>query len=99
MGINNCRVTITDMDGIEHTTEVTAATLYEAVAVGIKTIKGSEWTGQVAEGFNTVKVVSQSPKVEHAVQIGTFQKWLAQPGRTPKDIIARQMVQAILDGK
>lgn len=78
---------------------MTAATLYEAVAPGIKTIKGSEWTGQVAEGFNTVKVVSQSPKVEHAVQIGTFQKWLAQPGRTPKDIVARQKVREILDGR
>jgi hypothetical protein len=32
MPVRSCRVTIKDMDGVKHTVEVTAETLYEAVA-------------------------------------------------------------------
>jgi hypothetical protein len=32
MALRSCRVTIQDKDGVSHTVEVTAATLYEAVA-------------------------------------------------------------------
>jgi hypothetical protein len=35
MSVRSCRVTIQDMDGVSHTVEVTAATLYEAVAQGL----------------------------------------------------------------
>ena len=33
MEVKSCRVTISDMEGVAHTVEVTAATLYEAVAL------------------------------------------------------------------
>jgi hypothetical protein len=33
--VRSCRVTITDLEGISHTVEVTAETLYEAVALGL----------------------------------------------------------------
>ena len=43
MAIRSCRVTIQDMQGITHTVEVTAATLYEGVAQGLAAIRGNEW--------------------------------------------------------
>lgn len=33
--IRSCRVTVQDLDGITHTVEVTAESLYEAVAQGL----------------------------------------------------------------
>jgi len=39
--IGTC-VTISDMEGVTHTVEVTAATLYEAAALGIKQIRGND---------------------------------------------------------
>lgn len=42
MPVRSCRVTIQDMDGVSHTVEVTAATLYEAVAQGLAAIRGNE---------------------------------------------------------
>ena len=42
MPARSCRVTITDMEGISHTVEVTAATLYEAVALGLAAMRGHE---------------------------------------------------------
>lgn len=35
MAVRSCRVTITDLDGVSHTAEVTASTLLEAVALGL----------------------------------------------------------------
>src|SRR5580658_3187189 len=41
------------MEGVSHTIEVTAATLYEAVARGLAAIRRNEWVASVAEGSNT----------------------------------------------
>ena len=35
MAVKSCRVTVTDLEGISHTAQVTATTLYEAVALGL----------------------------------------------------------------
>jgi len=43
MELKSCRVTVRDMEGVAHTVEVTASTLYEAVALGLKQIRGNEW--------------------------------------------------------
>lgn len=46
-----------DMDGESHTVEVTAATLYEAVAQGLAAIRRNEWVAAI--GSNVVNVWSQ----------------------------------------
>ena len=35
MAVRSCRVTVTDLEGISHSVDVTASTLYEAVALGL----------------------------------------------------------------
>ena len=65
MPVRSCRVTIQDMDGVSHTVEVTAATLYEAVAQGLAAIRGSEWVAGIAQGVNVVKVSVADVRVEH----------------------------------
>jgi hypothetical protein len=50
MQLRSCRVTIQDMDGVSHTVEVTAATLYEAVGQGLAAIRGNEWVAGIAQG-------------------------------------------------
>ena len=60
MPVRFCRVTIQDMDGVSHTVEVTAATLYEAVAQGLAAIRGSEWVAGIAQGLNVVRVTATS---------------------------------------
>ena len=42
MAARSCRVTITDMEGVAHTVEVTASSLYEAVALGLTAIRGNK---------------------------------------------------------
>jgi hypothetical protein len=49
MPVRSCRVTIQDMDGVAYTVEVTAATLYEAVAQGLAAIRCNEWVAGIAQ--------------------------------------------------
>jgi len=49
---------------VVHTVEVTASTLYEAVALGLKQIRGNEWLVGIPDAPDTVKV-SVKRRVAH----------------------------------
>ena len=70
---------------MSHTVEVTAATLYEAVAQGLAAIKGQEWVGEIAEGLNVAKVSVLPVRVEHEVKLMDFTKWLERKGGSPRE--------------
>src|ERR1700747_598634 len=81
MSVRSCRVTVQDIDGVSHTVDVTAATLYEAVAQGLAAIRGNEWVAGIAEGFNVVKVSVADIRVEQRSQAGRFHKVAGEDGR------------------
>ena len=74
------------MDGVSHTVEVTAATLYEAVAQGLAAIRGNEWVAGIAQGLNVVKVSVADVRVGHEVKLVDFTKWLEKPGGSPGEV-------------
>ena len=96
MPVRSCRVTIQDLDGVSHTVEVTAATLYEAVAQGLAAIRGNEWVAGVAQGLNAVKVAVADVRVEHEVKLMDFTKWVEKTGGSPREMSDRQRIRAIL---
>jgi hypothetical protein len=55
MAEKSCRVTVSDLNGTAHTVQITASTLYEAVARGLAAIRGNEWVAGIAQGLNVVK--------------------------------------------
>lgn len=84
------------MAGVAHTVEVTAATLYEAVALGLKQLQGNEWVENIAGGLNEVCVSVKSVHVEHRVKMAEFKKWLERTGGSPADMTRRRKVREIL---
>jgi hypothetical protein len=94
--VRSCRVPIQDKDGASHTVEITAATLYEAVAQGLAAIRGNEWVARIGQGFNTVKVSVADVRVEHEVKLGDFTKWLDRTGGSPREVSDRHRIRAIL---
>ena len=96
MPLRSCRVTIQDMDGVSHTVEVTAATLYEAVAQGLAAIRGNEWVAGIAEGLNVVRVSVADVRVEHEVSLRDFTKWLERTGGSPRETSDRHRIRSIL---
>jgi hypothetical protein len=96
MAVRSCRVTFQDLDGVSHTVEVTAATLYEAVAQGLTALRGNEWVAGIAEGSNAVRVSVADVRVEHEVQLRDFMKWLEKTNGSPREISNRHRIRAIL---
>jgi hypothetical protein len=75
---------------------VTASSLYEAVALGLMAIQGQDWTGDIAEGLNTVDVSISTVAVMHSVRMQDFRKWLERNGGTPKEITLRNHIRQAL---
>jgi hypothetical protein len=96
MPVRSCRVTLQDMDGVAHTIEVTASTLYEAVAQGLAAIRGNEWVAGIAQGLNAVKVSVGDVRVEHEVRLRDFTTWLDRRGGSPREVTDRQKIRTIL---
>ena len=84
-------MTVQDLEGISHTAEVTASSLFEAVAQGLAALRKNEWVEGIEERFGIVKVSVAEVRVEHQVKIADFTKWLA-----PREMTQRQKIRAIL---
>ena len=96
MAVKSCRVTVTDLEGISHTAQVTATTLYEAIALGLVAVRGHEWVAGIPEGLSTVRVSVTSLPVEHAVKVRDFRQWLERKGGSPREVTERDRIRAIL---
>jgi hypothetical protein len=96
MPVRSCHVTIKDMEGVTHTVEVTAETLYEAVALGLAAILGNEWVMGIAQGLNAVQVCVKDVPVVHSVQLKDFTAWLERSAGSPRELSKRKRIKQIL---
>ena len=96
MAIRSCRVTIQDLEGVSHTVEVTAASLYEAVAQGLAALRGSEWVAGIGQGLSIVRVSVADVRVEHEVKLMDFTKWLERTNGSPREMSDRHRIRSIL---
>jgi hypothetical protein len=98
VAIRTCRVTCRDVEGVEHTIEVTAETLYEAVARGLAAFKfkDADWVGDFAPGQSTITVVVKRPEVEHKVHMRDFQAWLESNGHSPAETVLKSRMGELL---
>ncbi len=70
MAVRSCRVMIQDLEGVAHTVEVTAESLYEAVAQGLPALRRSDWVHGFQQGI--VKVSVADVRVERQVKLTDF---------------------------
>jgi hypothetical protein len=81
--------------GVSHTVEVTAATLYEAVALRMAATHTDEWVTGIAQGLNTIKVRVMNLAVEHEVRLMDFTKWLDRSSGSPRELSYRKRIRTI----
>jgi hypothetical protein len=72
--------------GVEHTVDVTADSLYEAVAQGLRVFRQNDWVDDVGRGQTTIDVIVKDPEVKHKVRVQDFERWLESQGRTPAEV-------------
>ena len=96
MALRACTVAIKDVRDVEHSVEVTAETLYEAIATALAALQQDSWVGEIGQGFATVTVLVQQPPVKHEVKMKDFVSWLGRQGRSPAEVVLRQKLERIL---
>lgn len=84
------------MEGVKHTVDVTAESLYEAVARGLVAIRGDDWVMGIAQGMNTVQVSVVNVPIEHSVRLQDFNAWLERTAGVPSEVSKRSRIKAIL---
>jgi hypothetical protein len=94
--LRTCTVAVRDLRDVEHSIEVTAETLYEAIATALAALQQDNWVGEIGQGFATVTVLVQQPPIKHEVKMKDFVSWLGRQGRSPAEVMLKQKLEKIL---
>jgi hypothetical protein len=65
VALRTCRVFRSDLQGVEHAVEVTADTLSQVVAQGLRVFRANEWVKEIGNGRTVITVKVKQPEVEH----------------------------------
>src|ERR1700687_5167291 len=87
-----------DASGVEHTVEVTARSLYEAVARGLHVLRQKDWVDGIHQN-STITIAVKEPQVEHRVRIRDFENWLASSGKSPAEQALKSDLRALLNAR
>ncbi len=93
MPVRACTVSFSDPDGLRHSVNVQAETLYEAVALAVKEFREHDCApGPVA----LMEVEARSPGVTHTVTMGKVRDWLESSAKSPRDRLAKERLKGLL---
>jgi hypothetical protein len=100
VALRSCKVACRDLSGTDHTVEVTAESLYEAVAQALSILRQDDWVDGIGTGLAEFRVRVSQPAVEHRVRMKAFQRWLESQGRTPAEcVLKRRLLEIIRSGR
>ena len=94
--LRTCTVAVKDLQDVEHSVDVTAETLYEAVAAALAALQKDNWAGELGQGFTTITVLVQQPPIRHELKMKDFVSWLGRQGRSPAEVTLKQKLERIL---
>jgi hypothetical protein len=97
VNLRTCKVSFFDASGAEHAVEVTARSLFEAVARGLHVLRQNNWVDTIYQN-STITIGVKEPEVEHKVRIRDFENWLASNGKSPAEQALKSDLRALLNG-
>ena len=92
--LRSCTVSLRDIQEVEHSVDVTAETLYEAIAAALAALQKNNWVGELGQGLATVTVIVQQAPIKHEVKMKDFLSWLGAQDDLPPSRIHQSGTQA-----
>ena len=80
--LRSCRVSYQNGDGIRHSVEVTAETLYEAAVLGMTALRAGGW---INAPNLTIEVTVKAPETTHSLSNAVLAAWLSRAGKSPRE--------------
>src|SRR5450755_2299950 len=94
--LKTCKVSCIDLNQVEHMVEVSAASVYEAVAQALRIFRDNEWVDDIARGQTAIVVKVKHPELEHTVHVQDFERWLEASPRSPDEMILKNRLRELL---
>ena len=76
VALKTCKVSCFDLKEVKHTVEVSAGSVYEAVALALRIFRDNEWVEDLGRGQTPISVKVKHPEIEHTVRVQDFERWL-----------------------
>jgi hypothetical protein len=96
VALKTCKVSCIDLQGVEHTIEVSAGSLYEAVAQALRIFRDNEWVDDLGRGQTPISIKVKQPEIEHTVRVQDFEGWLETTPRSPAEMILKNRLRELL---
>lgn len=96
MVLKACTVVVHDLNDTAHELDMTAETLYEAVAQPLAAVRGHDWVGDIGKGLTAVTVKVRNPEVTHIVKIPDFENWLNRGCKSPTETTLKARLRQML---
>lgn len=93
-----CTVSFTDAHGIKHSVELTADSLFEAAAVGLKILRAGDWNDPPGQS-TVLEVEVRNPSVKHAVSVQQLARWLNGASGSPRESMKKIALRKMLTAK
>ena len=87
-----CIVSYIDLDGLKHTVEVQATSLYEADALSISSFRKHDI---FPAGLAKLEIEVRS-SITHTITVKQLEDWLKVRPRSPKEMITKERLSAML---
>jgi hypothetical protein len=97
--LRTCRVSFTDTEGLTHTAQVAASSLYEAAALGIAEFRRCGMLN-AASGLGTrLSVAVESPTTVHEIPVKKLAGWLETSGKSPQEQALKERLRELVGGE
>jgi len=90
--VATCLVSYLDTEGMRHTVEVDAESLYEAAVLAIRTFRQHD----CEPGHSSRLEVEVRSSVTHIVTSRTIHEWLNGGAKTPREAVLKDRLRALL---
>ncbi len=96
MAVRSCKVSCRDAQGVEHSVDVTAESLFEAVAQAWRIFGENEWNADGGRPPSLFVVRVKQPEIEHKVRAQDFENWLAAATKSPAEMALKERLRKVL---
>ena len=93
--MRSCRVSVTGLDGVTHSVDVQASSLFEAASVALTAFRQHQgWATEALTPNARFRVEVQHPPTVHDVPLKAIEQWRRSPTTSPKDYVMKRKAGA-----
>lgn len=93
-----CSVSFTDLNGLRHTVDLEAESVYEAAVLALDALRKSSFVEVLPGSASKFQVSVRENVVTHEISLLKVQQWAGSSSSSPAETMRRRRLKAILDG-